>query len=938
MQSSAAVTATSLSRFAGLILFVLTGIGIQYAEAQPGFVWAKQYVSTQISLSKNNRAHSVNLDKQGNIIIGGIFTGIVDFDPGSGVNELTANTGTSFVTKLDASGNFVWVSPFEGSSGSVVYNAVPDKDGNVLVTGSFKGTVDFDPDPSASYNLTAGTTDLDIFICKLDAAGKFVWCKQIGSGGNEVGNNLAVDDIGNVYVTGYFYYTVDFDPGSGVFNLTSTGTSAAFILKLNPSGDFVWAKAMIDPSPPYTGSNGYSIALDKDGNVYTTGNTSNQCDFDPGPGTFFLPDNGIFISKLDNNGNFVWAKGIGGVGNGTVNAGHHFINIDKDNNILLTGTYAGTVDFDPGSSFFNMTAVGLSDMYVVKLDAAGDFLWAKSMGGAGSYTDSRSVVTDNSGNVYTTGIFGKTTVDFDPGSGTYNLICEGNYDIFINTLDASGNFVCAGRLGGSNPSADQGNGWCIAVDASMNIFVSGTFIGTVDFDPGTGSHNLTTGTIEQFFISKYSGCAITVLPEAKFAASDTAFCNPKCINFSNSSINATTWNWSFPGASPSTSTDQNPQNICYNSPGKYTVTLIVSNGTEKDTLTKINYINSGSPAAASVSISASDLSICSGASVTFSATPVNGGTTPAYQWKVNGNIAGSNDSTFTSNALNNNDIITVEMTSSEGCVSGSPATSNSMMISVTPFKQAGVVSALRDTICSGTPANLTVSGNSGTIQWQSSADNVIFADISNAQSNSLFDFPLTNTYYRVYTGSGMCDDTSVSQKIIVNLSPVADFNYTVTGGNGVEVTFNSDNSQDATAFDWDFGDGSKSTLNNPVHPFPKDTVYHTCLTVTNGSNCSFTVCRDINLSVGIAAIAIENGWYIYPVPFDNQLFISSPDGHKLIESVELTDVLGRTVFIRSFHRFHNNALKIELPQLAAGMYFVRIITEDGYFVQPVVRR
>ncbi len=937
MQPSITVTATPVSRFASIILFIFLGMCAQYASAQPNFMWAKQYVSEQVSLSKTNRAHSINLDKQGNIYIGGIFAGDVDFDPGPGTYKLTAVPSTGFVSKSDASGNLLWAVGFFGSnSACIVYNAVPDKDGNVLLTGQFSGTIDFDPG-SGTYNLTTPGSSLDIFICKLDADGKFIWCKQIGGAGHEAGNNLALDDAGNIYVTGFFYYTVDFDPGPAVNNLTSLGTSAAFVLKLNSSGNFVWAKAMIDPDPPYTGSNGYSIALDKSGNVYTTGNTSNQCDFDPGPGTFFLAEGGTFISKLDNDGNFVWAKGIGGVSNGTVNTGHHFINIDKDNNVLVTGNFSGTIDFDPGTAYFNITAAGLYDMFIVKLKNDGDLLWAKSMGGDSAYTIPYAVVSDNSGNVYTSGIF-SSTVDFDPGSGTYNLTCGGNFDMFINVLDASGNFVCGGRVGGSDPSADLCYGYCITVDATKNIFVTGSFNGTVDFDPGSGSNTLSTGDISQCFFGKYGECSLSLLPEARFAASDTMFCNPKCINFSDNSKNATTWNWSFPGASPSSSADQNPQNICYNSPGKYTVTLIVSNGTDKDTLKKINYIESSLPVVASVSITASDISICSGTSVTFSAAPVNGGASPSYQWKVNGNNTGSDSTVFTTGTLNNKDSVTVTMTSSEGCVSGSPATSNSIVMSVSPLQQAGVISAVRDTICSGTPANLSVNGNSGNIQWQSSTDNSVFTDIPNAQSASLFDFPLTNTYYRVYTGSGMCDDTSASQKIVVNPSPVADFSYAVTGSNGREVTFNSDNSQDATAFDWDFGDGNKSTIGNPVHLFTKDSLFHVCLTVTNGSNCSFTVCRDVDLVTGISDVTKKSGWLIYPVPFDNQLFISSTSGNKEIKSVELTDVLGRTVFVRSFNKSFDTSLTIELPHLAAGMYLVKVLTTEGYFVQPVIKR
>src|SRR5674476_671097 len=113
-------------------------------------------------------------------------------------------------------------------------------------------------------------------------------------------------------------------------------------------------------------------------------------------------------------------------------------------------------------------------------------VWAKNMGGASDdYVN--SIAVDASGNVYTTGYF-LGTVDFDPGAGTYNLTSAGGYDIFISKLDASGNFVWAKNMGG----ASDDRGTSIAVDASGNVYTTGSFRGTADFDPGAGTYNLTS--------------------------------------------------------------------------------------------------------------------------------------------------------------------------------------------------------------------------------------------------------------------------------------------------------------------------------------------------------------------------------------------------------------------------------------------------------------
>jgi Beta-propeller repeat len=144
-------------------------------------------------------------------------------------------------------------------------------------------------------------------------AQNFSWAKSIGGTGGDTGNSIAVDALGNVYTTGIFINTVDFDPGAGVFNLTSVGGSNIFVSKLDASGNFVWAKS--------TGSgNGISnsIAVDASGSVYTTGSFNGTVDFDPGVGVFNLTSAGsdadIFVSKLDASGNFVWAKSVGAAG------------------------------------------------------------------------------------------------------------------------------------------------------------------------------------------------------------------------------------------------------------------------------------------------------------------------------------------------------------------------------------------------------------------------------------------------------------------------------------------------------------------------------------------------------------------------------------------------------------------------------------------------
>src|SRR5690606_15385540 len=138
----------------------------------------------------------------------------------------------------------------------------------------------------------------------------------------------------------------------------------------------------------------------------------------------------IFISKLDANGNFIWAKNMGGsFGDNRGNS----IAIDDSGNVYTTGHFQGTADFDPGTSTYNLIGAGGYDIFISKLDANGNFVWAKRMGGS-STDKAESIIIDDFNNIYTIGKF-VGTADFDPGTSTYNLICTGTSDIFISKLD-----------------------------------------------------------------------------------------------------------------------------------------------------------------------------------------------------------------------------------------------------------------------------------------------------------------------------------------------------------------------------------------------------------------------------------------------------------------------------------------------------------------------
>ncbi len=471
-----------------ITLTILLSIIILSNSYAQNFEWAKRMGGLPY-----NMGFSIATDNLGNIYTTGYFFGTADFDPGSGVYNLTSvGSRDTFIQKLDANGNFIWAKRMGGIYYDCGLSITIDDIGNVYTTGHFFDSgVDFDPG-SGIYNLTSAG-GFDIFIQKLNADGSFIWARRMGGIYDDEAYSITVDGSGNIYTTGMFSGAVDFDPGSGVYNLTSAGYDDIFIQKLDVNGNFIWAKRM---GGAYY-DKGKAIVIDSLGNIYSTGSFGSTVDFNPGSGIYNLTSAGmgdVFIQKLDSNGSFIWVKRMGGyaIDNG------YSIAIDGLGNVFSTGFFINVVDFDPGSGVYNLTSVGYEDIFIQKLDANGNFIWAKSMGGISS-DYAYSIALDDTGNVYTTGCF-EDTIDFNPGNGTYSMASTGWKDIFIQKLDFNGNFIWAKQMGGT--AGD--NAHSIVIDASKNIYTTGYFAGIADFDPGSGIYNLTSAGGVEIFIQKLS--------------------------------------------------------------------------------------------------------------------------------------------------------------------------------------------------------------------------------------------------------------------------------------------------------------------------------------------------------------------------------------------------------------------------------------------------
>lgn len=361
-----------------------------------------------------------------------------------------------------------------GGDDFVLINAVAlQPSGHVLLAGQFTGTIDANPGEGIQWLNSAG--NYDAYLIQLDAAGDFVWAKRIGGAGYDDVSDMITDPAGNIYLTGVFGGIVDFNPGSGVANMTSEGGSDIYVLKLDPEGGFVWARHFGGPN-----SDGpESISIDASGQLHVTGYFSNTADFDPGPGFFPLTSVSgadVFVLKLSAAGNPVWVKPMGGAGN---NFGYNVLT-DAAGNVYTYGLFQDQIDFDPGTTDQIRTSRGGYDIFICKFNAIGNYVWVRHIGGEGDELP-QDMCMDKAGNLIVTGFF-DTELDVDPTDNELIFSPLGEADAFVVKVTQQGQMLWARQIAGTEQSIVER----CAILPDNGVVVTGRFSGELhlmDADP-----------------------------------------------------------------------------------------------------------------------------------------------------------------------------------------------------------------------------------------------------------------------------------------------------------------------------------------------------------------------------------------------------------------------------------------------------------------------
>lgn len=385
---------------------------------------------------------------------------------------------------------------FGGTGSELVADVAGDPAGNIYLAGTFTGGPDFDP--GAGITVLNSLGGADVFLGKYSPAGALIWISRIGGTGAEGVTSLARDTQGNLYVGGGFEGATDFDPGPGFQILNSVGGEDGYIAKYSPSGDLLWVRRFGGIGTDEVAD----VSVDFAGNVYAGGVFTGQANTLPTTGPTIVSDGSAtdgFLLALDPSGTVRWALPVGGSQDDAVRG----VAATSGGYVTITGTFRSVADFSRNGAPTRLTSQGGTDAFLASYLGLGVLQWARGIGGLAEESVSLGGLSlDSQDGPVMLGRF-SGTVDFDPGAGTASRNSISAADVFLARYDAAGAFTSVAALGGQGSLT----GVRVLVDLNGSALVTGSFAGSIDFDPGAGAHALASfgqNGATDGFVARYS--------------------------------------------------------------------------------------------------------------------------------------------------------------------------------------------------------------------------------------------------------------------------------------------------------------------------------------------------------------------------------------------------------------------------------------------------
>ena len=397
---------------------------------------------------------------------------------------------------------------------------VIDNAGNVYITGTFQGEVDFDTGPSENELSSAGdptvSENTDIFIARYTDTGELIWAFAIGGAGQDVAYDLEVDAMGRLYLSGFLSGSVDVDPSSQEY-LLETGTGAdAFVASFDTNGNFRWARALGSPEiPPIDTENpryeiGNDLDVDATGNVYLTGVFDGIVDFDRTNGSPFdsfvstndssgNPSQDIFVVSYGPDGTYRWGFALGGPGEDRGQA----LVLDGMGNFALAGIFSDSCDLNPSGQQEMLYSNGKVDAFLAHYQTPNGVMnWALSFGGVEENVIMPGALAMSPAGNWITGGWFKGLMYADPNNATPSFSANGDKDMFAVSYSANGVYHWGWGMGG----VGEDQALQFETDDEGGIFVAGSVMGMLDVDPGLGlvmKSTQSTGGASDIFMGKY---------------------------------------------------------------------------------------------------------------------------------------------------------------------------------------------------------------------------------------------------------------------------------------------------------------------------------------------------------------------------------------------------------------------------------------------------